>query len=179
VTSTIKILSIGPDAYLWTNPYGGLWGSAPNWMDTTVGAVATSAPGASNVVTVTGGTNNNFTNIVGTGAAAQLSLNNDVLLWGSVAVAGTVTLASAADLDLDGAASLGAGSLNLLNAASLEAGGGSTLKVTGTATLASGFLAAIDGSTVQLGGLIANGINTGYPVTAGTIAVDDNSSMEI
>ncbi len=179
MTQTIEVMALGPDAYLWSNPYGGLFSSAPNWMDTTAGTIAASAPGATNAVTVTGGTSNNFTDIIGTGAAGQLSINNDVLLWGTIAVGGTVTLGTAADLDLDGRASLSAGTLNLLNGASLEVGGGSTLKLAGTATLAGGFLTAMDGSAVQLGALVANRINTGYVLATGVIAVDDDSSVEV
>jgi hypothetical protein len=164
---------------MWVNEYGGLWNAVPNWMDISIGSTATSAPTISNAVTITGGTNENFTSIVGTGGAAQMAINNDVLLWGSVVVAGTVTLGAGADLDLDGGASLGAGALALDNGASLEVGGGGTLTVSGGASLASGFVAAIDGSSVQLGGLIANTVNVGYPVVTGLIAVDDDSSIEV
>ena len=167
------------DAYSWVNPFGGLWGSVSNWIDTTTNTVANSVPGASNSVSITGGTNENFTNIVGAGAALQLSINDDVVLWGSVAVGSTVTLGPSAEIDLDGEVSLLAGSLNLMNSASLEAGGVSTLKVTGGATLEAGFLAAMDGSVVQFGALIANGINNGFALETGTIAVDDDSSVEV
>ena len=178
-TGTILVLSMTPDTYLWSNQYGGFFSAAANWIDTTTATPAASAPNGSNAVTITGGTNDNFTNILGTGAASQLAINNDVLLWGTLAIGGAVTLGASADLDLDGGASLGAGSLTLANAAALEVGGGSTLTVTGAATLAAGFLAAMDGSTAQLGGLIANPVNTGYPVTTATIAVDDNSAIEV
>jgi hypothetical protein len=161
------------------NQYGGFWGAAANWLNVTTGSSATSAPGGTGVVTITGGVNGNFTNIVGTGAAAQLSINNDVLLWGSIAIVGATTLGASADFDLDGGAVLGAASLTLANGASLEVGGGSTLTVTAGATLAGGFLAAINASTVQLGGLIANGINNGYATGTGTIAVDDDSALEV
>ena len=176
---TVEALSVGPDAYIWVNQYGGLWNAVPNWMDISTGSTATSAPAISNAVTITGGTNQTFTNIVGIGGAAQLAINDDVLLWGSIAVAGTVTLGGAADLDLDGAASLGAGGLALGNGASLEVGDGGTLTVSGGASLANGFLAAIDGSSAQLGGLIADTVNSGYPVVTGLVAVDDDSSIEV
>ncbi|WP_158929151.1 hypothetical protein [Acidisphaera sp. S103] len=176
---TVQVLSIGPDAYIWVNQYGGLWNAVPNWMDVSTGLAASSVPNASNAVTITGGTNENFTAIIGTGGAAQLAIANDVLLWGTVAVAGAVTLGSAADLDLDGGASLTAGSLALGNGASLEVGGGSALTVSGGAALTSGFLAAIDGSAIQLGGLVANTVNIGYPAATGLIAVDDDSAIEV
>ena len=178
-TGTIELLSMAPDTYLWVNQYGGFYSAAANWIDTTTGTAAASAPNGSNAVTITGGTNDNFANIIGTGGASQLAINNDVLLWGTLAIGGAVTLGASADLDLDGGASLGAGSLTLANGAALEVGGGSTLTVTGGATLTAGFLAAVDGSTERLGGLIANAVNTGYPVTTATIAVDDDSSIEV
>ena len=46
-------------------------------------------PDAGSTVTITGGTNGNFADILGTGAAAQLSIANQVLLWGTMAVGGT------------------------------------------------------------------------------------------
>ena len=178
-TGTIELLSTAPDTYLWVNAYGGLFGAAANWIDTTTGTAAASAPTGSNAVTITGGTNDAFANIVGTGGASQLAINNDVLLWGTLAIGGAVILGASADFDLDGGASLAAASLAMANGASLEAGGGSTLTVAGGATLAAGFLAAIDGSTARLGGLIANAVNSGYPAETAVIAVDDNSSIEV
>jgi filamentous hemagglutinin len=178
-TGTIQILSLGSDTYLWSNPYGGVWGSAPNWTDTTAGSVASVAPGTGNAVTITGGTNDNFTSLIGAGTAGRVAIANDVLLWGAITTTGMVTLSASADLDLDGGANLSGGSLNLSNAASLEVGGASTLTIAGSAALTAGFLAAIDGSTVRLGGLVANALNQGYPVVADTIAVDDNASIEV
>jgi fibronectin-binding autotransporter adhesin len=178
--ATIQVMSVGSDAFLWVNQFGGGWGTAQNWMDTTSGTPAGSPPNANNAVTITGGAASNFTNIIGTGGAAQLSINNDVLLWGTIGVAGVITLGASADFDLDGGATLGAGSLSLANSASLEVGGGSSLTVTGGAALTADFLAAINGSAVQLGGLIANSINTGFPNGGGgLIAVDDDSSIEV
>jgi hypothetical protein len=178
VAGTAAALSVVPDAYIWENANGGLWSATLNWLDSTTGSAATSVPNASNAVTITGGINQDFTNIAGTGAAAQLAINNDVLLWGTIGVAGAVNLGYAADLDLDGGATLGAGCLALANCASLEVGG-SALTVTGGASLTAGFLAAINGGTVRLGGLIANSLNTGLAIETGLIAVDDDSSVEI
>ncbi len=178
-TSSIQVQSLGADAYGWTNQYGGSWNSAPNWLDITAGLVAGSAPGAGNAVTIAGGINGNFTNIVGAGAAAQLSLSNDVLLWGAIDIGGTVTLGAAGDLNLDGGASLSAASLNIGNGASMQAGGGSTIAVSGLASVTAGFLTAIDGSALQVGGLIANGIDMGFGLAPSIIAVDGNSSVEV
>ncbi len=184
VATTPKKVSALPntDTYSWVNPYGGSW-AVSNWTDAATGA--TGVPGATNAVSITGGTT--FTNITGTGAAAQLSITNDVLLWGTTTVGGAVTLMGGSnfagtDLELDGGASLTAGSLNLggsaLGSAFVQQGGntlevdnGSSLVVSGSAMLAGSNLMALAGSTIKLGGLIANGGNT--------IAVDDNSSMEI
>ena len=170
--------SSATNTFLWANPYGGAWGTASNWFDPT-GSIAAAAPGSANNASISGGSNENFTAIVGAGAAAQLAISSDVLLWGAVAVSGTVALAAAADFELDGGASLSAGALNLANAGSLEVGGGSSLVVTGGATLAAGFLSASNGGKVQLGGLIANGVNNGFVVAGATLAVDANSSIEI
>ena len=173
------IQSSATHAYLWTSGYGGTWSAASNWFDATAGAPASSAPSSGNSVSITGGINENFTNVVGSGAAGQLAINNDVLLWGTVAVAGNLALASSADLDLDGGANLAAGALTLGIGASLQVSGGSTAAVAGAANLGAGFLAATSGSKLQLGGLIANGVNNGFVTTGATLAVDGNSSVEI
>jgi hypothetical protein len=161
------------DTYIWTNQYGGSWATAANWTDTTTGTTATSAPGATNAVSITGGPET-YTNITGTGAAAQLAVADEVLFWGTVTVGGAVTLAPSTDLELDGRASLAAGSLKVGQSGSLEAGNGSTVQVSGGATLDGGFLLATGASTVQVGALIAN--NGSY---GSTIAVDDDSSVEV
>ncbi len=171
--------SSGTHTYYWANGYGGSWGTAANWFDASAGTVAAISPGSGASVGINGGVRENFTDIVGGGAAAQLAISNEVLLWGSVAVGGTVALAGAADLELDGGASLSAAALSVANGASLEVGGGSTAVVTGAATLAAGFLVATNGGKVQLGSLIANSINNGFVNAGGTVAVDGNSSIEI
>ena len=190
IRTTIKPVSLSvvadTDSFTWSNQYGGLWETASNWYDTTVGSPVIAAPGAASTVSITGGIGDNFTNIAGTGATAQLSIANEVLLWGTVAVGGSLTLlpasgvkGAATDLDLDGGANLTAVSLNMGVGSSLVVGGTSTLKVSGTATLAGGFLLATNASTVQFGGLIANGFAGSYGLNYGTIAVDDNASLEI
>ena len=177
--STAPGLSVAADAYSWANPYGGAWGVAANWTDATTGTVAASAPGSVNTVTISGGAAGNFTNITGTGAAAQLAINGDVLSWGTVAVAGEVTLGASADLDLDGGAALTTAGMALANGATLEVGNGSTVTSSGVATLAGGMLIALNGGVVQVGGLIANGATSDYVGLTGLIAVDDASSIEV
>ena len=176
VLSPAEILTVPMGAYVWANQYGGLWNTALNW--TNAGTVAASAPTGANIASITGGSNNNFTTIAGSGAAAQLLISRDVLLWGSVAVSGTATIGGAAFFDLDGASNLTAGGLNLHEGASLLAGG-STLAVGGTAALAAASITALNGSTLQLGALIADTINTGLALETGTIAVDDTSAIEL
>ncbi len=172
-------VSVVPDVYQWANPYGGAWGSAGNWTDLTTGSVAATAPGLSNAATITGGIAGAFTNITGSGAAGQLAINADVLLWGTIAVGGATAVMGSADLDLDGGATLMAGTLALGNGAALEVGGGSNLAAAGGAMLAGGVLEALNGSSIQLGGLVATGVNNGYVCTTGLIAVDGNSAIEV
>jgi hypothetical protein len=189
-SSPPKIVLETTDAYTWSDQYGGSWGTAANWIDTNTGTVAAAAPAVTNTVTILGGPGN-FTNIIGTGAAAQLTVGGDVLLWGTVTVAAALTVAepaattgpTVADLELDGAASLSAGSLNVGPGASLEVGGGSSLQVSGLTSLNGGFLGATNGSVVQLGALIANyatgSASNGYQYGSSTIGVDDNASLEV
>lgn len=174
------------DSYTWSNPFGGMWETASNWYDATVGSPVIASPGAASTVTISGGAGDTFTNIAGTGATAQLSIVNEVILWGTVAVGGSLTLlpasgvkGAATALELDGGAMVTTASLNIGVGASLVVGGTSSLKVSGTSTLTDGFLLATNASTVQLGGLIANGFVGSYGLNYGTIAVDDNASLEI
>ncbi|HBK06913.1 MAG TPA: hypothetical protein DDZ81_13890 [Acetobacteraceae bacterium] len=163
------------DNFNWASPFGGSWGAAANWQDTTTGTVAGTPPSTANAVTIAGGSGGNFTNIVGSGAAAQVSISGDVLLWGTVAVSGGVSLIAGSEFDLDGGASVNAAGLALGAGAGMQAADSSVVKATGTATLTDGTLLAASGSSVQLGSLIANadGLNNGM------VAVDDGASIEI
>ncbi len=183
-STTIKPVSqlvvAATDLYTWSNPYGGTWGTGSNWFDTTVGSPVIAAPGSASTVSITGGAGNMFTNILGSGAAAQLSITNDVLVWGTIAVGGTLSLTgSSTELDLDGGASVAAASLTLGTSATLEVAAASKLKVSGITTLTDGFLLAVNTGTIQLGGLIANAFVGPSGLTYGTIAVDDSASVEI
>ncbi len=196
------------DKYLWIAKRGGAWSAAANWTDTTAGssgAPASSPPGAGNAVTIIGPAttvivNGNTTTVLattivtGTGAAAQLTIGNDVLLLGTVAVSGALTLAPqvlnvsndtyspSTFLELDGRASVTAGSLTIGLGGQFNVGGGSSFTAAGTAVLSNAILLATDGSTVRLGGLIgSNNVQNVYGLNnyGSTIAVDDNSSVEI
>jgi hypothetical protein len=79
------------DSYTWANQYGGSWANATNWTDITTGTTEANAPTGANAVTIVDSTGLTFTNITGVGAAAKLAISDDVLLWGSVTVAGAVT----------------------------------------------------------------------------------------
>ena len=177
----VKQLTATADTYTWTNQYGGIWGTASNWLDTTLNAVAVAVPGANNTVSIVGGAS---TNILGNGAAAQLAVAGNVVLWGTVAVGGAVQLAQggSGELDLDGNASLVSASLNLVNGTTMEVVDGSQLVVSGGATLSDAFLLATNGSTVQVGSLIANAYVPSLSYAGevyGTIAVDDGASLEV
>ena len=186
-TNKIGTLSVvaATDSYTWSNQYGGIWATGPNWYDTTIGSPVITAPSAASMVGITGGIGDNFTNILGTGAAAQLSITGDVIIWGTVAVGGTLALLapSAANLStelaLDGGASVVAANLNMGNGTTLEVGNASKLTVSGTAALTAAFLMATDASNIQFGVLIANAsVGVDGPVY-GTIFVDDSASLEI
>jgi hypothetical protein len=173
------------DNFGWSNPYGGIWGTATNWYDTTVGTTAIAAPGANGTVAITGGVGDNFTNILGTGAAAQLSIIQDVLIWGTIAVGGTVSLQVpnttnlTTELDLDAGAKLTAGALSLGSGSTLAVGDASKLGVSGTTTLTASFMVATNGSTMQFGGLIANNTPGAIRPNYNTIAIDSSATMEI
>ena len=173
--------SSATDTYTWASQTGGSWATASNWLDTTTGVVATGAPGAASTVAITGGTADNFVNVGGSGAAAQLTLTQEVLLWGTTTVTGTVALLAATaptELDLDGGV-LVAGGVTLAAGTALELADNSSLTATAAATLTDGFLLAASGSAMQLGGLIANSVTASWTTLSSTIAVDDSGSIEI
>lgn len=173
--SLAQILNVNADNFLWASPFGGSWGAAANWQDTTAGTVAATSPSAANAVTITGGSAGNFTNIVGSGSAAGISASGDVLLWGAVAVMGTVSLIAGSELDLDGGASVTAAGLALGAGSAVQAMDGSAVKVSGTATVTDAFLLAASGSALQFGSFIADS----FGLNNGTVAVDASASIEI
>ncbi len=174
------------DSYIWSNQYGGSWTIGSNWYDTTLASPVTTAPGAFSTVYITGGIGDNFTNILGYGATAQLTIANAVLVWGTIAVAGTLTLVGSgatsmsSELDLDGGANLTAAGVSLGNTSVLHIANGSQLNVSGTAILTDAFLLATNTGTIKAGGLIANPfIDANGLMNYGTIAVDGSAVLEI
>lgn len=172
------------DTLTWNNPAGGAWGTVGNWFDTTAAAAATASPTATNAVVINGGTSD-FTDITGNGAAASLTVSNDVLLWGTVAVGGAVTLMAPSsagnytqtDFELDGAAKLTAASL-LGTSATMEVSGGSAVTVSGTAQLSGGFVVVAGASSMQLGALQGGSANVmlfnGGKLTTGSLVLNNN-----
>ena len=173
--SVAQALAVNSGTLSWANPYGGLWSTVANWQDMLLGTVAATAPTSLSTVIIAGGAGDNFTNIAGTGSAAQMSISGDVLLWGTVGLSGGLTSAAGSELDLDGGASISAAGLTLATAATMSAVDNSSATITSTATLANGTLLAASGSSIRLGGLVANGLG----LNTGLVAVDDSSSIEI
>ena len=165
------------DTLAFAAAYGGALSLASNWFDVNAGAVSAVAPAATNPVTVSGG--GGFLGVTGSAAVASAAIGGGVLLWGTLAAAGTVALAAGADFELNGGARLTAGALSMVSAG-LALAGASTVAVSGTATLNQGFVLAANGSAVQLGALVANSavaiVGTSAPAV---LAVDDTSSIEV
>ncbi len=180
--SSAQILAVNTDNLTWTSLFGGTWGAAANWQDTASGAIATAPPSATNPVTIDGGSAGNFTNIVGSGSAAQLAVTGDVLLWGTVGVTAGVSVAAGGELDLDGGASLTSAGLTLAAGAGMQAADGSAVIVAGSVSVAGGLMLAASGGSMKFGSLIAGGgtqnMASGCLNTA-TVAVDAGASIEI
>lgn len=157
------------DTLVWSNLAGGAWSATANWQDTTTGAAATAAPGAGNAVVVAGAAGHPV-NLTGNGAAASLAVSGGVLLWGTVAVGGAITLTPGADLELDGAASLTSASLSGV-AATLEIGMGDTLAVAGGGSLSGGLLVNVAGGAMQFGALALGAGETALFDDTATLAV--------
>ena len=177
----IKSLTALPntDSFSWLNPLGGAWDIASNWMDTTINGTGFSTPSGLNAVSITGGIGDAFTNITGTGSASQLSIAQDVAVWGTVTVAGTLSVVASpstgSELDVDGGAAVTAAALTIAAGTTLEVAQGSTISASG-AILNGGFLLATSNSRAQFGSLTENGASYLYP---STIAVDDSASIEV
>jgi hypothetical protein len=180
--SSAQILAVNTDNLTWTSLFGGTWGAAANWQDTNSGTVATAPPSATNAVTIDGGNGGNFTNIVGSGSAAQLAVTGDVLLWGALGITAGVSVAAAGELDLDGGASLTGAALTLAAGAGMQAADGSAVVVAGSANVAGGLMLAVSGGSMQFGSLIAGSgtqTMTSGGLNTATVAVDAGASIEI
>ena len=172
------LLSAGtatPDVYRWAASGGGDWGSAANWVDSSLGSgAAVVAPGSNDAVTIAAAAGA-VTLLTGQGAAASLSISGNVAFSARVA-AGAVT-ASAATLDVDAAGTLGAGSMGFASGVLQVGGVGAVLAVGGTLTFgpvaagASGpRVTVVNQGEMQAGALVLNGA---------TIAVDGVSAIEV
>jgi hypothetical protein len=146
--------------YSWSAAQGGAWSTASNWVDGT-GAAATHAPGAIDAVAISSpalfsGVEQALT---GTGKAASLAIQGQVLLLGRVSVGGALTIGGTGFwpgyLDLDQGASLSAASATVT--APLQVGGRSSLAIAGSLTLTGQTdLIAIGGGTIQADALAIN-----------------------
>jgi len=144
--------------YSWALAQGGDWSTASNWVDGT-GATATRAPGATDAVAISSPALLSGTEqaITGTGRAASLAIQGQVLLLGHVQVAGALTVGGAGFwpgcLDLDQGASLSAASAAVN--APLQVGGRSSLTIAGSLSVTGGQtdLIAIGGGTIRANAL--------------------------
>ena len=74
-TVTGNQISGNGDSYSWNNTAGGVWSNAGNWTDTTFGATLSTAPGASNAVTINDPTGADTAQVIsGNGSAASLTI---------------------------------------------------------------------------------------------------------
>ena len=165
------------DSYTWNNVSGGVWANAGDWTDTTTGAVATAAPGASNAVTIADNTGAwTPQTIFGPGQAASLTITaaaDTILMW-TIAISGLFSVgqygATGGDVALYSGANLTAGSLSVTSL--LRVANASLLTVigSGSGTFISGNLSVGTDSAVRVEG--------GASVISGTVAVDATSSVE-
>ncbi len=174
-----------PDAYNWASPVSGTWGSAGNWNDLTAKAApAAVAPGANNLVTVTGPVGATFQTISGAGDSASLALIGNTTLNGTFKTGtlsvGTSTTAGA--LDIVSGSTLTASSATLLDGPAQVSGTGAKLSVGGALTLDAtpgntftNTLSVSNGAAVQAGSL--NLAATTYGLNQ--VNVDGTSSLEV
>ena len=162
--------TVNPDDYVWTGNAGTLWSNNENWNDLTAGQMpAAVAPGAQDLVTITGGTAA-FATIVGPADAASLSLFERVVLSGAFSIR-ALDVGSATQ---SGLLALGQGTT--VQAASVAVIGGieiagGELAASGTLTLSSGVLAASAQASVEAAGLVLAGADSAV-TTDGTAIVE-------
>ncbi len=166
---------------------GGDWGTASNWLDNSV--AATVAPGASDLVTITGSATQ-FQVVRGQGDALQLATTGDVALGGlfstgaltigSSGVIGNLALAPASSVTASGV-SIGniSGTLSVNDATLTDSGvltdDGSLIVVNqGKLTAASLLMQSIYGISVDANSIVDVGGTTG---TAGFATVEQGASI--
>jgi hypothetical protein len=106
--------SASKDTYNWTGASGGTWSTAANWQDTTSATAAKTVPGSGNAVTIVGAILAGvYTTIGGNGAAASLTVSNNVMLTNQLNITGALSVlltSNPSSLALDAGAKLTAGS---------------------------------------------------------------------
>jgi hypothetical protein len=174
-TPAAAIVNPGSDAYSWNITSGGDWGTAVNWTDTTTSAAATTAPGATNSVTLTN-TGTLVPILNGNGNAASLSETGIIALNGTFDIGalsvGVSSPYTAGTLDLLAGSALSAGTAAIND--TMLVGAGANFTVGGTIGIGNnyfyGVLFASDGGRV-----VAGGLSFYY----GTVATDASSAIEI
>ena len=175
-----------PDVYAWVG--GGSWGAAGDWMDVTTGAApAGVAPGARDLVTITGPAGS-FQTIAGPGNAASLVLLGGTALSGAFNV-GALTVGSggvAGALSLGGGAAMAAGTALVADGSLQVAGPGTALTVSGGLRLGSirsgpanvtpNLFTVAAGGAAQVGGGLDLSTSNGV---ADAVVVDSTSMLEL
>ena len=184
----VRFNAANTDGYVFSATPGGVYSIASNWQDTTTGTPAAQAPGYGNAVTFAGGTGaggSGYIDVTGSGFAASVATSGDVLLWGSVVAgsklagvsgalvqSGTLALDGAADLVLDGTATVG-GLITVGGASTLTAAGGVSFSSSAAALLATG------GSSIEFPTVSPSGVSFGIAqYDASVVGVDATSTIE-
>ena len=186
-TGVTSPMSTNADAYTWVGPNASGWGTASNWVDTTLGAPAGSAPGTHTAVTILGRGGMAPLVIAGGGRSASLTLTETVALSGhyntrtlslgtyapsaSPGAPGTYT---AATLGLGVSSSVAATTVNLLAGSVTLRGAGARLASTGTVTLGAGGSTGAVTVPASVGNLT---LGAGATLTSGDLVVADGTLL--
>ncbi len=160
--------SSGGASFAWAGGGGGQWANAAAWRSG--GAVAATAPGARDSVTVAG-TQDSVLSLAGNGAAASLTTQGLIALAGGFALGRLLVGAGSQDaLVLNAGCDVTAATATLAAGVLQIASAGATLDLTGSGTVEQGLLWVADGGLFEAPSLLLAG-GTVRIGGAGTVAV--------
>ena len=150
-------------SFVWWQNQGGEWGDLANWYDVTAGAMASRAPGAADIVTISAPSNGSD-RITGAGASAMLSIDGTVILDGQFDIHGNL----ASSINIPGGASLTVTDNN-----NLVSGSTQTVTLVGTAS------APVVGLTAPSLGFGNQVLNTPSTAQTETVANTGTANLSI
>jgi hypothetical protein len=171
------------NTYVWIGTTGSAWDAPADWNDTTTGTTGISAPGRGDTASIAGGEGNQTLTVTGGGAAASLSVTNQVSLLGDYRFDALHVTGFASTLEV-GSPDAGAPTTVRVSTLQMSGPGGfatgldvtqSQLFVSGRLSL-QGTLAVTVGADVRIGSLVMTDPGA---LSGCYVSVDSTSTLEI